>query len=102
MHYARLANSPRQQRVRGFKRLRQFVRAGERPHIVFRRLTGPEDSIEQFGVFELALPLGDHPNLVRWLTEQVEPLPSWQKTWVGEGFTTQRASPDTPANATTH
>jgi glutathione S-transferase len=36
------------------------------------------------------LPLADHPNLRRWLTESVESLPSWQKTWVGEGFTTQR------------
>jgi len=39
----------------------RFVRAWERPHAVFRRLTGPEDRIEQFGVFELALPLGDQP-----------------------------------------
>jgi glutathione S-transferase len=38
------------------------------------------------------LPLADHPNLRRWLTERVEALPSWQKTWVGEGFTTQRAA----------
>ena len=37
----------------------RFVRAWERPHVVFRRFTGPEDRIEQFGVFELALPLGD-------------------------------------------
>ena len=37
----------------------QFVRAWERPHVVFRRLTGEEDRIEQFGVFELALPLGE-------------------------------------------
>lgn len=36
----------------------RFVRAWERPHVVFRRLTGEEDRIEQFGVFELALPLG--------------------------------------------
>lgn len=36
------------------------------------------------------LPLGDHPHLQRWLTERVEALPAWQKTWVGEGFTTQR------------
>lgn len=36
------------------------------------------------------LPLGDHPNLQRWLTERVEQLPSWHKTWVGEGFTTTR------------
>jgi len=37
----------------------RFVRAWERPYTVLRRLTGPEDRIEQFGVFELALPLGD-------------------------------------------
>jgi hypothetical protein len=36
----------------------RFVRAWERPHVVFRRLTGEEDRVEQFGVFELALPLG--------------------------------------------
>jgi hypothetical protein len=37
----------------------QFVRAWERPHVVFQRLTSKEDRIEQFGVFELALPLGE-------------------------------------------
>lgn len=36
------------------------------------------------------LPLADHPTLRRWLTESIEPLPCWEKTWVGEGFTTQR------------
>ncbi len=36
----------------------RFVRVWERPHAVFRRLTSEEDRIEQFGVFELALPLG--------------------------------------------
>ena len=36
------------------------------------------------------LPLADHPNLKRWMTESVEGLPSWNKTWVGEGFITQR------------
>ena len=36
------------------------------------------------------LPLGDHPNLQRWMAERVEQLPSWHKTWVGEGFTTTR------------
>ncbi len=36
------------------------------------------------------LPLSDHPNLRRWLTEGVEKLPSWHKTWVGEGFSTTR------------
>ena len=39
------------------------------------------------------LPLGDHPNLKRWLTERVESLPCWNKTWVGEGFTTTRPAP---------
>lgn len=36
----------------------QFVRAWERAHRVFDRLTTATDTIEQFGVFELALPLG--------------------------------------------
>ena len=39
------------------------------------------------------LPISDHPNLRRWLTDSVERLPSWHKTWVGEGFTTERAQP---------
>ena len=43
----------------------RFVRAWDRPHVVFRRLTNAEDRIVQFGVFELALLLGgetiDHP-----------------------------------------
>jgi len=39
----------------------RFVRAWERPHVMFQRLTGPQDRIEQFGVFELALPLGEQP-----------------------------------------
>jgi len=38
------------------------------------------------------LPLADHPNLKRWMTDGVEQLPSWQKTWVGEGFTTQKSA----------
>ena len=36
------------------------------------------------------LPLSDHPNLQRWLTDGVEKLPCWQKTAVYEGFTTTR------------
>ena len=36
------------------------------------------------------LPLADHPNLRRWMTERVEALPSWQKTYVGPGFTLTR------------
>jgi lysophospholipase L1-like esterase len=42
----------------------QFVRAWERVHRVFDRLTTEADTIEQFGVFELVLPLGvDAPAL---------------------------------------
>lgn len=32
------------------------------------------------------LPLEPHPNLVRWMTGQVERLPAWKATHVGEGF----------------
>ena len=38
------------------------------------------------------LPIADHPNLKRWLTESVETLSCWQQTWVGEGFVTERAA----------
>ncbi len=38
------------------------------------------------------LPLGDHPNLKRWLLDDVEPLPCWQQSAVYEGFTTTRPS----------
>jgi hypothetical protein len=36
----------------------KFVRAWERPRVVFNRLTTTADRIEQFGVFELVLPVG--------------------------------------------
>lgn len=36
------------------------------------------------------LPLDAHPHLRRWM-QDIEKLPSWEKTWVGEGFTTQKA-----------
>lgn len=36
------------------------------------------------------LPVADHPNLKRWLTEDIEALPCWRKTAVYEGFTTER------------
>ena len=37
------------------------------------------------------LPLDPHPNLRRWLVEGIERLPCWERTFVGEGFTTQRS-----------
>lgn len=36
----------------------RFVRAWDRPHLVFDRLTTREDGIEEFGVLELRLPIG--------------------------------------------
>jgi glutathione S-transferase len=36
------------------------------------------------------LPHAQHKHLSRWLHESVELLPCWEKTWVGEGFTTQK------------
>ena len=36
------------------------------------------------------LPLGPHPNLVRWMTERVEQLPCWEETYVGPGFTLEK------------
>lgn len=38
-----------------------FVRAWQRPYAPFDRLTTAEDSMEVFGILELALPLGDNP-----------------------------------------
>ena len=37
------------------------------------------------------LPLDPYPNVRRWLVEGVERLPCWERTFVGEGFTTQRS-----------
>jgi glutathione S-transferase len=36
------------------------------------------------------IPLDQHPHLKRWITQSMEGVPSWRKTWVGKGFTTQR------------
>ncbi|NKC16626.1 MAG: hypothetical protein GKR94_31835 [Gammaproteobacteria bacterium] len=33
------------------------------------------------------LPLTEHSNLSRWMTQEVEQLPAWQESHVGEGFT---------------
>ena len=38
----------------------QFVPAWERPHKVFQRITTVRDSLEQFGVLELRLPIPSH------------------------------------------
>ena len=32
------------------------------------------------------LPLDDHPNVSRWMTEGIETQPWWKATHVGEGF----------------
>jgi glutathione S-transferase len=36
------------------------------------------------------LPLSDHPNLKRWMTQGVEKMACWDKTYVGPGFTLTR------------
>ena len=36
------------------------------------------------------MPLAEHPHLKRWMTERIEPMPCWQKTYVGPGFTLTR------------
>ena len=38
------------------------------------------------------LPLDDHPNVVRWMTEEIETQPWWKATHVGEGFTVSEAA----------
>ncbi len=36
------------------------------------------------------LPLDQHPNVRRWLTENVEKLPCWERSYVSEVFTLER------------
>ena len=38
------------------------------------------------------LPLDDHPNVVRWMTEGIEPQAWWKATHVGEGFVASEAA----------
>jgi len=50
----------------------QFVRAWERPHVVFHRLTTVADRIEQFSVFELILAVGVRTPAKLEATMQIE------------------------------
>ena len=59
--------------------------AGDQPTIADIALAAPMHMHA-----EQQLPLADHPNLKRWMTERVEALPCWQKTYVGPGFTLTR------------
>jgi glutathione S-transferase len=61
---------------------RRWVAGGERPTIADIALAAP---MHLRGWQKL--PLADHPNLQRWISQDVEALPSWRNTWVGEGFT---------------
>ncbi|OZB39256.1 MAG: hypothetical protein B7X48_09945 [Acidiphilium sp. 34-60-192] len=36
------------------------------------------------------LPLDTHSHLRRWMVEHIEPMPCWQHSYVGEGFTRER------------
>ncbi len=37
------------------------------------------------------LPFAQHVNIKRWLTQDIEALPCWKNTWVGEGFKTEKS-----------
>ena len=37
------------------------------------------------------LPLANFPHIRRWMFDHIEALPCWENTWIGEGFTTQKA-----------
>jgi hypothetical protein len=50
----------------------RFVRAWQRPHIVFNRLTTEADRIEQFGIIELVLPVGTAAPARPQATMQIE------------------------------
>ena len=64
---------------------RQAWIAGDQPTIADIALAAPMHLHA-----EQRLPLADHPHLKRWMTEQVEALPCWQKTYVGPGFSLTR------------
>lgn len=62
-----------------------------------RFITGDNPSIADFAIAapmhlhgSQKLPLDPHPNLKRWIVEGMEKLPSWDKTYVGPGFTLVR------------
>jgi glutathione S-transferase len=64
-----------------------------------RWITGDTPSIADIAIAapmhmhrEQKLPLNAHPNLKRWMIEAVEKLPAWEQTYVGPGFTLQRAA----------
>lgn len=38
------------------------------------------------------LPLENFPHIRRWMFKDIEALSCWQQTWIGEGFTTQKAA----------
>lgn len=40
----------------------------------------------------MKLPLENHGNIVRWMSERIEPQPWWQATHVGEGFSLSAAT----------
>ena len=41
---------------------------------------------------EQKMPLNDFPKLFGWMTGKVEKLPAWDETYVGPGFSLERAS----------
>lgn len=73
----------------------RFVRAWDRPHSVFRRLTTREDRMEHFGVLELVLPAGGSLPTSPRATMEIEnqALPGF---FDGEGAVRFRFSPKDP------
>ncbi len=62
-----------------------------------RWLTGDQPTIADIAVAapihmhtEAKVPLADHKNLYRWMTQDLEKMPSWEATHVGPGFTLGR------------
>ncbi len=62
-------------------------------------LTGPTVTIADIAVAApmhlhpyQELPLNGHPNLKRWMTQNVEKLACWESTYVGPGFTLSKAA----------
>jgi hypothetical protein len=70
----------------------QFVRAWDRPHVVFHRLTTAADRIEQFCIFELVLPIGAETPIKPEVFMQIENQ-SLPGHFGGDGLVRFRFSP---------
>lgn len=67
-----------------------------------RWIAGPEPTIADIALAAplhlhpyQKVPLGPHPNLRRWMVDEVEKLPCWKRSFVGENFTLERKTTGT-------